>query len=242
MTLGFGLIFTVTYLFQVCLFYKYRSWKWLFLRLNKDYSFIQGGRWYHSLLRVSPPIIYRLSIIGTFLSCGVTSFQSWGGLNPQWYEMMSTENFQYLLIAVLWFISGQSIYKICPFMILSYIHLTNYQMEFKGNGAPDKIASKNAIFLRVLALSEIVIAVVLLLDSLLMKDGTAGITLVVYLAIYWLRINFSPYVQVAALKVLLRFDKNIPSKYKDNWAIVKKFIYLKVEAHKKREEELVRTA
>lgn len=204
-------------------------------------------------------MMYRLSLVGTFLSCGVTSYQKWSGLNPQWYEMLSAENFQYLLISLLWFVSRKSIYKLCPFMILSYLHITNSKTEMNGaredagdvgsktemKGAREDagdVGVKNASLLHILAFSEIVVAFALLLDSLLLKDGTAGITLVVYSGIYWLRINFSPYVQVTLLRLLTKFDAKVPPKYKDQWSTIKKFIFVKVEDHKKREDGIARTA
>lgn len=242
MTLVFGVIFSITYIFHVLLFFKYRSWKWLYLRVNKSYSIIGGHRWYHSLLRFSPQIIYRLSLIGVFLSCGVTSYQNWFGLNPQWYEMLSAENFQSLMVAGLWFFGRKSIYKLSPFMIISYMHLANWKEETKGSGNKDAITKKNAKILRALAVTEVIIAFALTLDMLLVKDGTSGISLVIYLGIFWLRLNFSTYVQITLLRIMLKFEERVPPKYREQWDFVEKFILMKMEDHKKRRELLARTA
>lgn len=242
MTLVFGVIFSITYIFHVLLFFKYRSWKWLYLRVNKSYSIIGGHRWYHSLLRWSPQIMYRLALIGVFLSCGVTSYQNWYGLNPQWYEILSAENFQCLMIAGLWTLGRKSIYKLTPFMIISYMHLSNWKEETKGLENKDEISKKNAKILRALAITEIIVAFALALDALLFKDGSSGISLVIYLGIYWLRINFSPYVQITVLRILNKFDQRVPPKYKEHWSIVEKFIFMKMDEHRQRREQLAKTA
>lgn len=241
-TLAFGLIFAVTYLSQCLIFYKYRSWKWLFLRLNRSYSFVGGRRWYHSILRWTPQLMYRLAIVGSFMSLGVTSYQSAQGLHPQWYEMLSAENFQYLLIAVFWFLTGSSPFKLLPLMLLSYVHLTNWKGEVEGMKNREEATKKNEPVLKVLAMSEILVIVSLTLETLLFKSGSSGVVLVVYLGIYWLRINFSPYMQVTVLRLLTKLDKKVPPKYHDQWELVKKFIYVKIQDHEKRKLALKKTA
>lgn len=242
MTIGFGLLYSITYVFQSLLFFKYRSWKWLFLRMNKTYSFIGGQRWYHSLLRWTPQLMYRLAIVGIFMSFGVTSYQNTRGLHPQWFEMLSAENFQYLLIAFFWLFTRASIYKLCPFLLLSYMHLSNWKQEVDGMKNQDEITQKNAKVLRAIAVSEAMVAVALTLDTIFLSSGSSGIVLVVYLGIYWLRINFSPYVQVTLLRILTKFDQRVPPKFKDNWEIIKKFIYVKIQDHERRKVEIEKTA
>ncbi|CCE91874.1 uncharacterized protein TDEL_0D02900 [Torulaspora delbrueckii] len=242
MTLALGLLFSVTYLLQCLIFFKYRSWKWLFLRMNRSYSFFSGHRWYHAILRWTPALLYRLALIGTFMSLGVTSYQNSRGLHPQWFEMLSAENFQYLLISVFWFFTGASVFKIAPLMLLSYMHLTNWKQEIDGMKDEDEVTKKYAPVLNILAISEMLVAVSLALDAILLKSSSSGVVLVVYLGIYWLRINFSPYVQITMLRLLSKLDKKVPPKYHDQWEIIKKFIYSKIQDHEKRKTAIKKTA
>ncbi|CCD24705.1 uncharacterized protein NDAI_0D03910 [Naumovozyma dairenensis CBS 421] len=245
MTLVFGALFTLTYFFHVLLFFKYRSWKWLFLRVKKNYSIIKGTRWYHTILRWSPQLLYRLSLIGVFTSGSVTMFQNWNGLNPTWYDLLSSSNFQAMLMALLWFLGGgKSFYKLLPFMILSYMHLLDKDNEFntESKKKEDQLTMANVHLLHLVSYSEIFIVIALVLDTLLMKNGSSGIMLVIYLGIYWLRLNFSPYAQITLLRILSKFDKKIPPKHKNNWDTIKRFIYAKMKAHERRLQEVGRTA
>lgn len=242
MTLVFGLLFSVTYTVQSLLFFKYRSWKWLFLRLNRSYSFIGGQRWYHSLLRWTPQFMYRLAIVGALMSFGVTSYQNAHGLHPQWFEMLSAENFQYLLISVFWLVTEASLFKLIPLLLLSYMHVTNWKQEVNGIKDVDAVTKKNATVLKALAVSELLVPVSLAMHTILLSSGASGVVLVIYLGIYWLRINFSPYVQVTLLQVLTKCDKKIPPKFADQWGIVKKFIYSKIQDHERRKVEIEKTA
>lgn len=242
MTVAFGSLFILTYTLQSMIFFKYRSWKWLFLRLNKSYSYFNGPRWHHALLRWTPKLMYRLAIVGALMSFGVTSYQNSRGLHPQWFEMLSAENFQYLLISVFWLVTKASVFKLVPLILLSYMHITNSSQEINGIKDKDEITKKNASVLKALAVAEILVPVSLAINTILLSSGASGVVLVLYLGIYWLRINFSPYVQVMMLKMLSRCDRKIPPKFQGQWGIVKKYIYSKIQDHEKRKLEIQRTA
>lgn len=225
-----GLLFSLTYFFHVLFFFKYRSWKWLFLRINHNYSIIKGQRWYHSLLRFVPELLYRTSLIGVFMASGVTMVQNWSGLKPTWYDLLSAPNFQTTLIAALWFIAGgKSFYKLLPFMIISFMHLSNRKTEFEKADKEtfNELTLKNKTLLQVLAYSEAFTVFTLLLDTLLLKTGTSGFLFVFYTCIFWLRLNFEPYTQVTVLRFLAKLDKKIPPKYATYWETIRRFIYSK---------------
>lgn len=243
LALGFGILFTITYLFHILLFFKYRNWKWLFLRINKDYHFIAGNRWYHSIVRFLPRVFYRMALVGSFVSLGVTMYQNWASINPQWYEMLSAENFQMMIVAALWiFIGRRSFYRLFPYMVLSFLHLTNWQQETKGTVELEEMTKRNVFLLRLLSYSELVVLLALVLDSVLLKDGTSGICLVIYFAFYSLRFNFSPYAQATALDLLGHLDHHVPPKYRPQWDKVKRFIRDKNEARMRRRENIEKTA
>ena len=225
-----GALFSLTYFFHVLFFFKYRSWKWLFLRINPNYSIIKGQRWYDSVLRSVPELLFRTSLTGVFMASGVTMIQNWSGLKPTWYDLLSAPNFQTTLIAALWFIAGgKSFYKLLPFMIISFIHLSNRKVEFEKDDMEtfNELTLKNKSLLQVLAYSEVFILFTLLLDTLLMKTGTSGFLFVFYTCLLWLRLNFQSYIQVTVLRLLAKLDKKIPPKYATYWETFRRFIYSK---------------
>lgn len=243
LTLTCGLIFTITYFFHVAIFFKYRSWKWLFLRVNKNYVFFKGTRWYDRLLKWTPQILYRSSLIGVLMANGITMHQNWSHLNPTWFDLLAAENFQSLSVAALWLIGGgKSFYRLLPFMILSYMHLTNRKHEFTSDD--EKIDEQKSIdnkhLLHVVAYSEIIVIMALNLDTLLLKNGSAGFLLVAYTSIYWLRLNFSAYAQVTVLRILDKFDKKVPAKHREKWDSVRNFLYAKIKERSERREKYMR--
>ncbi|CAL9728922.1 hypothetical protein MOUN0_F01816 [Monosporozyma unispora] len=228
----FGLLFSVTYFFHVLLFFKYRSWKWLFLRVNHNYSIIKGHRWYHAVMRFMPELFFRFSLIGVFITSGVTMFQNWSGLKPTWYDLLSSPNFQTTLIAGLWFVGGgKSFYKLLPFMLISFLHLKNRKVEVTKEDEKtfDELTLENKHILHVLAYSEIFILFTLFLDTILLKTGTSGFLLVFYTCFFWLRLNFAPYIQVTVLRLLAKTDKKIPPKYVSYWETFRRFVYAKIK-------------
>ncbi|KAM3161233.1 hypothetical protein ACU8KH_05389 [Lachancea thermotolerans] len=233
LTLACGAIYAVFYLFQCLTFYRYRSWKTLFLIARPPIN--KPKTWLKWLWRLFPQISYRLSVIGVFLSYGVTSYQNWNALNPSWYDLLSKENFQSILIACLWLFSRATIFKLIPFMLTSYLHLT-----VKENESEEKESSaQNTQLLHVIAYSELIVAGILFLDTISFK-GASGFVLALYLAIYWLRLNFSPYAQVTLLRLVVKLDKKVPPKFESQWKQVKEFLYLRMDESKKKRAEIAK--
>lgn len=156
---------------------------------------------------------YRLSLIGAILSHSITLWQSSTKYSPTYYDLLSTENFQNLLMSFLWLFSRKSIVKLFPFVSISYFHLTNRE---------------NILLLKMIAYSEILLLLILTVDTLLFKDGTSGFLLIGYTSIYWLRLNFSGYTQTTLLEFLPRLDSKVPMKYRKQWKKFKLFIYTKM--------------
>lgn len=243
LTLIGGLIFSLTYFFHVLIFFRYRSWKWLFLRVNENYVFFTGTRWYSKLLKWMPQILYRVSLIGVFMANGINMHQNWSHLNPTWFDLLARENFQTLFIAFLLFIAGgKSFYRLLPYMILSYLHLKNRKHEFTiDNEEADKqMTIDNKHLLHMVAYAELAVIITLALDTLLLKNGTAGFLFVAYTGIYWLRLNFSAYAQVSVLRVLNKFDKKIPAKHREKWDNIKNFLYARIKQRIERRQKLSR--
>ncbi|SCU83379.1 LADA_0C11056g1_1 [Lachancea dasiensis] len=248
LTLGLGAIYGLFYLYQCLTFYRYRSWKTLFLISRPTQN--KPKTWLKWLWRLCPQIAYRLSLIGALAAHSVTSYQTWLNLNPTWYDLLSQENFQGILIAALWLFSRASIFKILPFMLSSFLHLTvkdakKDEKDTKSAEDADeektkssKSADRTTSLLHVIAYSELVVVVTLIFDTVTFRDGVAGFLLVMYLSIYWLRLNFSPYAQETLLRLVMKVDQKVPPKYQPQWKELKQFLYLRMDDSRKRQAEV----
>lgn len=242
MTVVCGALFSLMSICQILLFFKYRNWKWLFLRENVGYSLIKGHKWYHFILRHSPFIMYKLSLIGVFISYTVTMLQNWKGVDPTWNDLLASQNFQSILIALLWFLTGgKSIYKLIPFMVLGTLHMTNRKNEFNGVDNHKEFTKQYRPYLNIVAYSELFTMFRLLLDTILMRTGTSGFTFVIYVGIYWLRLNYSTYAQATVVQIIKIVDDKIPKKVSPFWEGFKKYLSIKmsecIERNKQIEKE-----
>ncbi|KAL3235200.1 hypothetical protein RNJ44_02988 [Nakaseomyces bracarensis] len=229
LTVGCGLLFSIMYMLQFLLFFKYRNWKWLFLRENVGYSFIKGQRWYHSIIRQSPLLLYKTSLIGVFISYSITMIQNWKGVDPTWNDLLASQNFQSMLIALLWFLTGgKSIYKLAPFMVLASLHFLNQKNEFNGVDNHDEFTRKYRPYLNIVAYAELFTIARLLIDTLVMRTGTSGFTFVFYLGIYWLKLNYSTYAQATLVQVIKLVDDKIPKQANPVWNAFKKYLSIKI--------------
>ncbi|SCU77390.1 LAFA_0A01508g1_1 [Lachancea sp. 'fantastica'] len=248
MTLGLGAIYALFYLWQCLTMYRYRSWKTLFLIARPPQ--VKSQTWLQLLWRSLPQISYRLSLVGVLLAYSVASYQKWYSLNPSWYDLLSRENFQGVLIAVLWLFSRASLFKLVPFILTSFLHLTvkaDQKADVKKDDDKDdekrplndnedkktKQKDNTTTFLHIIAYSELVTVVSLFFDIITFRDGVGGFVLVIYLSIYWLRLNFSPYAQETLLRLILKVDKKIPPKYHSQWKDIKQFLYLRMDESRK---------
>ncbi|CCE65265.1 hypothetical protein TPHA_0K01320 [Tetrapisispora phaffii CBS 4417] len=230
-TVVLGIIFSITYFYHVIHFYKYRQWKWLFLRLNKSYAYIQGNSWTAYFAGMLPNIIYRLSLIGYLTASVVSLNQQYSNSNPTWYDLLSSESFQAVLLAVVWLIGGRkSFYRLCPFMIISYLHLLNRNNEFKGDEkATEKFIMKNCKLLRTIGYIESATVVALVFDTILLKDGTSGFSLVFYIGLFWLRLNFNSYARINALNILEKIKPYLSDNAKKFVDKAESYIFLKIK-------------
>lgn len=230
LTLFGGIWYSVYALYCVLFFYRDGSWKRLFfLDKLRPVGVIGRFKWFTLML---PYVSYRLSFIGVLASHGVTSWQNWSHLNPTIYDLMSTENFQNMVIAFVWLFSESSIFKLLPFMIVSYLHLT-----IKPENTKEEMTRKHALLLNCIAYSEIIVVISLLTDTILFK-GAAGYTLIFYLTIFWMRLNFSPYLQTTVLSILSKMDRAVPATKMDQWRSIKQFLVERIkEGYKSREKQ-----
>ncbi|CCH62071.1 hypothetical protein TBLA_0G01240 [Henningerozyma blattae CBS 6284] len=292
-TLIFGTIFSIMYFHKILFFFRYYNWRYLFLIRYSKKRNLERNILKKFIERFLTTIIYKLALIGFFTSGVITLKQDWDGLNPTWYDLLSSENFQYLMITTLWILTpNNSFYRILPFLLLSFMHLRYHDFEFtiplrpkstnpttkiptvkkdsnseQSKNTPketpqsipktgsqedtkeklniaateeEQISLDNYHLLDFISYCEIAVVISLLLDSFLMQDGTSGFCLIIYLGIYWLRLQFSQYAQTAILRVLTKFDRFIPAHYVKYWEETKRFVYHKLKENEKRKEMLTK--
>lgn len=176
-----------------------------------------------------PRISYRLGFIGVLMAYSVTVLTTFGAIVPGYYTLLATENFQSLVLAGVWLVSRPSAFKIFPFYVISIL-----QFSARFNIKP--ILKMQNSLVDLITLSEVVVFVVLLFDTLIFR-GTSGFALVIYIGFYWLRINFSPYTQAFILKLVHAIDSKIMAKQKpeiqEKWQKVKDFVEFRREQTRK---------
>lgn len=201
LTLVSGLVFLSFY----CVSWVVRSWRW------------------------TPYLAYKLSFTGVLVSYSVTVLTTFGSIIPPYNTLLATENFQMMVVAVMWLISRPSVLKLFPYLVISLLQLSSEFNIKPVMAVQDQLGS-------LAAASEIVIIIALLLDTLLFR-GLSGYALSLYLCFYSLRINFTPYTQSTLLKFLNLIDdkllKNNKSAIKPYFNKLKKFVEFRRSQTKK---------
>lgn len=239
MSVFLGTLFIIYSIKNAVFFYRRRSWKTLFLLPKKGLDVVtwKNSTWKTYILSLLPAVFYNGALIGVVISNGICEHQRWTSASPTFFDLLSSDNFQGILLSVLCMISGRSFLKLIPSMINSYLHLS-YKDKCTDNGAVSAITLKNSHLLHVVAYSEIVVLLKLLFDAMLWKDGTSGFVLIFYIAIYWLKVNFSPYAQASLLRILLKLDKKVPDNKRKRWNMIKSFIFRRMREREATFKEL----
>ncbi|KAG0683260.1 hypothetical protein C6P40_002121 [Pichia californica] len=174
--------------------------------------------------RFLPWISYKLALIGIWLSYTI-SIQSQYNLKsiPHYTTLISTENFQYLLLSIFWFFNRNSMFKILPYMIVSLLHIAQ---KFNLNAILKLESKLSALVLY----NELFLFLILTIDTLLLR-GTSGYGLIAYCMFMWLRILQSENTRFFLYDNIKKFDTQISKskneKVKSAWIKVKKFLSTK---------------
>lgn len=170
-------------------------------------------RWVLSSWRWTPWILYELAFVGVMMSYSISVVTTFGAIIPPYNTLLSTENFQTMVIAVIWIISRPSMFKIMPYFVVACLQLSS-----EYNIKP--LLKLQSQLGEVVTFSELIVIGALLVDTFLFR-GTSGFALALYLGFYWLRVNFSPYTQSTLLRFMRIVDdmymKNNKSKVKLYW-------------------------
>lgn len=175
------------------------------VRKNKDYSKIKYQVWLagHAMCLVFGTITfiwqtlwlknvyyinsisYRLALIGACLALASTTAQKYGVLFlPPLKTFLSQQNFQYLILSIVWCFTFKSVLKIIPFFLISLLQVSENKKI--------SVVQKQADFLaQIIAFDELLLIVYLLLRTIFFRN-TSGFQLVLKLVFLWLRIMFDP--------------------------------------------------
>ncbi|KAH3903024.1 uncharacterized protein SCODWIG_01051 [Saccharomycodes ludwigii] len=243
--LTFGCLYSVFYFYHSATFYRYRSWKTLFLltkkqiRSDNGYGWLNWKFWIITLLfkhiLFNPYVWYHIACLGSLLAHYISLDQATKSsfFYLSYYDLITMDNFQNMCVLLLWFFTRPSFYKILPNMMLSYFHLFEAKKP--------KLSKVGDTLLKSFAYTDYFIMFILILETILFK-GTAGFVLTIYFMIFWLKLNFTGYTQYATLSLLAKFDHKVPPKYQDQWKNIKKFFLLKLdEKYKQRELYMKKT-
>lgn len=177
-----------------------------------------------------PHATYRIAFLGVWASYSISILTRFGGSTiPSTFALLSTENYQYLLLSVAWFVNRSSAFKLLNYQIISLLQLS--QM-FKVK----PILQLEQAFKKVIVVNELFLFLLLLTDTLLMR-GASGFGLVIFGLFYWLKILYNPSSRALVFSILLRLD-GVVSKQKNErvrkaWAQVMQFLREKESFNKK---------
>ncbi|GEQ72553.1 hypothetical protein JCM33374_g6240 [Metschnikowia sp. JCM 33374] len=128
-------------------------------------------------------ISYRLSLLGSVLALGATMSKKYGlKYLPPFSTLLAQQNFQYLVLAVIWCFTFKSIFKVIPTFTISVLQLSLNKKIAPVLDQADFLAS-------IIAFDELLLIVYLLVRTLLFRYSS-GYQLVIVCVFMWLRILF----------------------------------------------------
>lgn len=166
-------------------------------------------------------LAYRFCLLGSFVAYSITILSQFSRKSlPNSIALLSTTNYQYLLLTWIWFFNRSSLFKIIPYLITSLLQLAQ-----QFNVQP--ILKLSPQLKLVAAYDELVLFVVLFVDTLLMR-GTSGFALVIYAGFYWLRIVENEDTRYLLYSIASKLDSTMSKqknpKVVESWKDIKRFL------------------
>lgn len=166
-------------------------------------------------------ICYRVALIGSIVSLTATFSHKFGiRYLPPFSTMIAQQNFQYLVLAVIWCFTFKSIFKIIPYFLIATLQLASYK-------------DVNAVLLHLqtlaslIAYDELFLVFYLALRTILFRN-TSGYQLAVFLFFYWLRILYNKETGNLFRSIVQRFDGKVTQSKNEKvlhiWSRVKEFL------------------
>lgn len=171
-----------------------------------------------------PWLSYKLALVGVWMAYTI-SIQTQYNIKslPSYSVLIATENFQYLLLSVVWFFNRNSLFKILPFMVVSMLQLAQ---KFKMVPILKLQKQLSALVLY----NELFLFFLLFVDTLLLR-GTSGYGLVLYCMFMWLRLLQSENTRMFLYSNIIKFDglmaKIKNPKVQHFWTVIKTFLSTK---------------
>lgn len=129
-------------------------------------------------------ICYRLALLGAIASLAMTTSRRFGlKFLPPMGALLAYQNFQYVILAVVWFFTFKSTFKLLPYYILAILHLANHQNLLVVTKHSKALAG-------VIAYDELFLIFYLLLRTFCFRNAS-GFQLLAFFVFYWLRILFN---------------------------------------------------
>lgn len=164
---------------------------------------------------------YRLSFVGSTLALFGTVSNKFGVTHlPPLSALLSQENFQYLILAMVWFFTFKSVIKIIPFYLVSVL-------QFSHHKGIKQVIDQLYILASVIAYDELFLVVYLLLRTVFFRK-TSGYQLCLVLGFLWLRILYNPQTRNLAKSVVNALDDKVMDTKNEKiikpWTNVKAFL------------------
>ncbi|QNP97562.1 YALIA101S07e06260g1_1 [Yarrowia lipolytica] len=172
--------------------------------------------------------LYRIFFLACISAYYTSIYRKYGGQRPSRYVLLQTDTFHYLLMALLFLISRRSIFKLFPFFMYSVMHVAEtLRRRVLKRDSPlahqlnDNILKFEAPIQRIVADSEILILLRILLNAILFRQG-AAVCLLIYVVIFRLRVAYSPPIQESLKRQEERIDDVVaqswvPEPVKKHW-------------------------
>ncbi|ODV95406.1 hypothetical protein PACTADRAFT_19646, partial [Pachysolen tannophilus NRRL Y-2460] len=165
-------------------------------------------------------ISYKIVLLGIIFAYSVSMKSTFGKVPPGYFTLLSTDNFQYLLLSFVWLFNRNSAFKILPYFIISILQISDH---FKI----DAILKYEFEFKLIIEYNELFLFVLLTFDTLLCR-GTSGYALVMFAAFFSLKIMFNDNIRQFIYSFVVRLD-GVMSKQKNEkiltlWTDIKNFL------------------
>ncbi|KAI5958910.1 hypothetical protein KGF57_002344 [Candida theae] len=188
-------------------------------------SFIFQIFWLPNVFYINS-ISYRLALLGSAVAL-TSTFSHKFGLHflPPIATLLSHENFQYLILTIVWCFTFKSVFKILPYFLLSVLHLSKVK-NIKG------VLNHASTISSWIAYDELFLIVYLVLRTLFFRNAS-GYQLTLFLIFYWLRVLYNKETGNLFSAIVDRLDGEM-IKIKNptvqrRWEKVREFVKVKQE-------------
>ncbi|KAG5354452.1 hypothetical protein CJU89_6220 [Yarrowia sp. B02] len=198
--------------------------------------------------------LYRIFFLACIAAYYTSIYRKYGGQRPSRYVLLQTDTFQYLLMALLFLISRRSVFKCFPFFMYSVMHVAEtLRRRVLKRDSPlahqlnENILKFEAPIQRIVADSEILILLRILVNAILFRQG-AAVCLIIYVVIFRLRAAYSPPIQESLKRQEERIDDVmaqswVPAPVKEHWGrfrdLVDNYQHSNLTSHEDPDDDLV---